>query len=351
MRNSLKIGRIAGIPIRVHWSFGALVVLVLAVTIGSGVATVLTALGWLVLLFASVVFHEFAHSFVARHRGIAVRDIVLLPIGGVSEIPDLARTPADELHIAIAGPLASAGLAVALGVGGLLGGAALWPPSLVTGSIVVRLAWVNLLLAGFNFLPALPMDGGRVLRAFLAERRGELPATMAAVKIAKVFGIGMIVVGVFVDIWLSLIGIFVLLGAQSEGRMARMKAVLGDRHVGELAVRGPFALPDSMTVGDAVEHRPSFPWHSIPVVGQHGYIGMVSPDELASAPTEERLGAIADQTVPMLDPTTLLFPAALDAFRRSRRAELPVGQGGQVWGVLYATDVEAVLQRGMAVAP
>ena len=115
--------------------------------------------------------HELSHSFVARRRGFVVRDIVLLPIGGASEISGLPGAPPDELAIAIAGPLASVTLALALALIGYMTGAHLWPPTLFSGALLSRLMWVNFLLAGFNLLPAIPMDGGRVLRALLARKR------------------------------------------------------------------------------------------------------------------------------------------------------------------------------------
>jgi len=130
MRHAVQIAKVRGIPIQVHWTFALLVGFVLVVMAGSGIQTIEFALLWLVLLFISVIIHELARSLVARRRGIAVVDIALLPIGGISEIPEPA--------------------------------------------------WMNLVLAAFNMLPALPMDGGRVLRALLARHWGALPATRAA---------------------------------------------------------------------------------------------------------------------------------------------------------------------------
>jgi len=347
MSRSWQIGKVIGIPVRVHWSFAGLIVLVVALTAGSGVATVLAALGWLALLFASVVVHELAHSLVARRRGLAVHDIVLLPIGGVSEIPELTRTSDDELRIAVAGPAASVGLALVFGILGLTMGAALWPPTLVSGSILVRLAWMNLLLAGFNLVPALPMDGGRVLRAALAKRHGDLWATAVATRVAKILGAGMIVVGVFVDVWLILIGIFVLLGAQGESQVSRTRAVLGDRSVGDLTVPAPYTLPGTMPVGEVFRRYPPFPWAAIPVEGSDGYMGMVTHDALMAAPPEVPVGHIADAGIPLLDPRSPLFPAALTAFNLTGGPVLAVGTEGRVQGLIAAGDLQALMSRGV----
>ena len=92
----------------------------------------------------------------------------------------------------------------------------MWPPTLFAGAIVSRLMWANLLLAGFNLLPAIPMDGGRVLRALLARRRDDLRATVLAVQIGRFIGLAMVLVGVRYDFWLSVIGLFVFVGAGGE---------------------------------------------------------------------------------------------------------------------------------------
>jgi len=133
----------------------------------------------------------------------------------------MPEDPADELAVAVVGPLTSLALGVALLVVGGLAGSRIWPPTLFAGSWWARLAWLNLLLGAFNFLPALPMDGGRVLRAALARHRSKLEATLAAGRVARYLAVTMMVVGFFYDFWLLLIGIFVYLGARAEEEAAR----------------------------------------------------------------------------------------------------------------------------------
>ena len=348
MRNSVHIGTIAGVPIRVHWTFGLLVAFFVALTAGSGVAMVAAALGWLALLFGSVVFHELAHSVVARHRGIAVRDIVLLPIGGVSEIPDLGRTPADEFAISIAGPLSSVLLAVGFGLVAALAGASLWPPALMAGSILVRMAWVNLLLAAFNLLPALPLDGGRVLRSSLARHRGEPAATELAATVGQFFALAMVAVGLLIDVWLVLIGVFVLIGPRRRGAGGRPQG--GPR-------RSAGGRPDGRR-----GHRPARQRHRGRRPGyvggrarrRHGsgrglgYIGMVYPADLSRAPAGAHLDEVADRRAPLLDPAMPLFPQAWEAFGTSHRPVLAVGTDGQVRGVISLDDVQRTLRRAVS---
>ncbi|HVC14649.1 MAG TPA: site-2 protease family protein [Acidimicrobiales bacterium] len=219
--HSLRIGRILGIPLQVHWSFLLLLGLVVAAEWPTGAAAIGGGLAWVVALFACVIAHELAHCLLARRRGGTVLGILLLPIGGVSRMEHLPSSSGDEAAVAAAGPATSLLIGgMFLTVGAILG-AAIWPPTLVAGSWWARLGWLNLLLGAFNLLPALPMDGGRVLRAALARRLPRLAATRVASSVARVLALGLLVAGIFYDFWLVLIGIFVLLGASREEAMAR----------------------------------------------------------------------------------------------------------------------------------
>jgi Zn-dependent protease len=219
--HSIPVGRLAGVPIRLHWTFFLLVAFVALVDRSAGRGAVLVGLVWIVALFGSVVVHEIAHCIVARRRGATVLGIILFPLGGLSQVEAMPDAPADELAVAIVGPLTSIGLGVLLlGLGLVLGGH-VFPPTLFAGSWWARLGWLNLLLGAFNLLPALPMDGGRVLRATLARHRSNLEATTLAARIARYVGIAMLLVGFLYDIWLLLIGLFVLMGARAEEEAAR----------------------------------------------------------------------------------------------------------------------------------
>lgn len=219
--NSMKIGRILGVEVRLHWTFLVLVLFVMWENSASGKRAVATGLVWITAVFGSVLVHELAHSVLARRRGAVVRGILLTPIGGLSQIEKLPEGASDELEIAIVGPLASFALALVAAGLGLAFGAKLWPPALFAGSWYTRLLWLNMLLGGFNMLPALPMDGGRVLRAALSRHRDRRAATQLAVRVARFFAISMIVVGFVYDLWLVIIGFFVLLGANAEDQASR----------------------------------------------------------------------------------------------------------------------------------
>lgn len=215
------LGRLLGIPLRVHWTFLLLLAFVVGVEWGAGWRSTVAGLVWIVALFGFVVEHEIAHCLVARHRGARVLGILLIPLGGISQLAAVPEDPDDELAIALAGPLASLAAGAALLIAGLLAGVRVWPPTLFAGSWWARLAWLNLLLGAFNLLPALPMDGGRVLRAALARHHDRLEATLTAARVARLLAAALVVVGFLYDFWLVLIGFFVYLGSNAEEQDAR----------------------------------------------------------------------------------------------------------------------------------
>lgn len=207
MNGSWSIGRVAGIPVRLHWSLLAIAAFVV-VTQGLGaVGSVLGA----VLLFASIVVHELAHALTARLYGVRTRDIVLTPIGGIARLEGMA-TGMGEVAIALAGPIAS--LALAAGAFGVVW---LLPLKGLALSIVTTLAWSNAMLGLFNLIPAFPMDGGRVLRGLLASRIGLSPATRLAATVGRVaavlMGIGGLATG---NVSLALIAVYVWMASGRE---------------------------------------------------------------------------------------------------------------------------------------
>jgi Zn-dependent protease len=203
---SLRIGRIFGINITVSWSFLALVgamSLYLAFSSGNFLAGLVSGLFSLLLVFASVLVHELGHSVVAQRLGVRVAEIELHFFGGAAKMLGLPRTPRDEALIAGAGPLTSfvlagifllASLAIPDGLGLLRG-----------------VATVNLVLGAFNLIPALPTDGGRILRAALSPRYGHLGATRIAVKVSRVATVGLVIWALIPPTYLLAAGVAVFL--------------------------------------------------------------------------------------------------------------------------------------------
>ncbi len=210
MFSSFRLGTWLGFPIRVNLSFLLLLAVVL-VWMG-GLAGVAVAL----LTAASVLVHELGHALMARHLGVPVAGIELHFFGGAAQISELPRRPADEIAVAAAGPAVSFALA---GLGHGLGA--------LTGLPVFGLlGTINLVLAVFNLLPAFPSDGGRILRAWLAQRRGLVSATDIAVKVGRVVCIALGIAGLFWGLQLVLIAAVLWMMGSAERAHARLR---GDR--------------------------------------------------------------------------------------------------------------------------
>ena len=170
-QQGIVLGRISGIPIRLRWSFLFLLGFVFLTAGGFG------GLLAVAVAFASIVLHELGHATVAQRLGVRIAAIDLHFLGGAAQMIDPPRSPRDEIAISIAGPAVSLALAgIGLGLGAALG-----VPFLAT------VGWINLVLGLFNLIPALPMDGGRVLRAAMVRRLGYIRATDAAVVVSRVF--------------------------------------------------------------------------------------------------------------------------------------------------------------------
>ncbi len=264
---SLKLGTVFGIDIKVHFTF-ALALLLGASQFGHfGAPGAAFGVLMTVLLFGCVVLHELSHSVVAQHFGIPVKQIVLLPIGGVAQITRRPETPRQELLIAVAGPLSNVVIAAVLaGVGRLVWGegsferaahllpsvsAGAWAPTLQAGWLMLLVS--NLALAVFNLVPALPMDGGRVLRALLAMRLGTVRGTGVAARVGRVLAVAMIALallpmlaGQSTNPMLALIGLFVFFGAGAELREAKALSLLeGVRAVEALNPHAVRLSPDT----------------------------------------------------------------------------------------------------------
>ena len=240
--NGVRLGSVNGIPVKADWSL-LVIIWLLTWSLATGglpalaggystgaywVAAALTS----VAFFASLLAHEFAHSFVARRDGIEVRGITLWLLGGVSELTEEATNPSDDLRIAFVGPLASLAVAVlAFIVAGILDIANV---SLLVVACFSWLGSVNVILGVFNLIPAAPLDGGRVLRAILWRRTGDRTrASLSATKAGRAFGYVLVAVG-FVEfvyatwsgLWFVLLGWFLLSAAHAEENQIKLGGAL-----------------------------------------------------------------------------------------------------------------------------
>ncbi len=223
-----NLGRVAGIPINVHWSFWLLPLLVLFSAAPAGGSLTLR-LTLLFLVFGCVVLHELGHAMMARLFEVRTRDITLYPIGGIARLERMPRHPFAEGAIALAGPavnvVIAAFLAVAWGVlGGLVGS--------FSGAILQTLLYANVVLVLFNLLPVFPMDGGRVLRAILGAFVPFTKATRISARVGQAFAALLGIIGLFTGGMLVFLAIFVFFAAQAELTMVRQQERFAQAHPG-----------------------------------------------------------------------------------------------------------------------
>lgn len=338
-RWSLPLVSVAGVTVRVHVTFLALVVLV-ALSAGAEDESAGEAVGWLVVLFACVVVHELAHALVARSKGIEVHEIDLLPIGGVSRLERIPDRWRDEAAIAAAGPATSAAVSVLAFVAASAAGQPLLPAGVSGGPLLVRLGWVNLMLAVFNLLPAFPLDGGRVFRALLERDRSRVAATRQAARLSRVLALGMIWIGLLSNPWLVVIGFFVMIAGRAEEAAVLIHAALGPAQAHVLAVPCPVALPGDLPAGDAARLAAQHPQPAYPVTDPDGRtLGIVGLGALRRSPPTTPIGKLAAKAT--VEASTSLE----DVAERMVSGPVAVTSDGNVVGVITVEALNAYLQE------
>ncbi|RMF41151.1 MAG: site-2 protease family protein [Planctomycetota bacterium] len=226
---AMKVGTFGGIPVYIHWSFWLLIAAYFFPAVMSGgLGAALYAVAFILAIFFCVVLHEFGHATAAAMYGIPTADITLLPIGGVARLRRMPDNPLHELVIALAGPAVNVVIAGALLVpwmfGVAVGRAA---PGVGIGTdFIEQLIAANIFLVVFNLLPAFPMDGGRVLRGFLAMRMGQYRATQIAARVGRWMALGFAILSlVSGHLILLLIAAFIFFAGTAELLNVRMREI------------------------------------------------------------------------------------------------------------------------------
>ena len=292
---SIRLFRVKGIEVKVHLTF--VLILIWAAyywsgSTGEGLQGALFGVAATLLLFGSVTLHELGHSMQALKYGVRVRDITLLPIGGIAQMEEIPEDPRQELGIAIAGPLVNFAIAAALiGIGALLQAQALITvPELFRSlgaaswaGMLAYLTMANLAMGLFNLIPAFPMDGGRVLRALLAMRLDYPKATSIAVAVGQ--GLALLL-GLFgfmsSSFTLVLIAVFVWMGAGQEGKQVQIKSVLHGMKVGQAMTRQPQTLSAADSLVRAAELTLTTSQANFPVVERDSgrLVGLLTESDL-----------------------------------------------------------------------
>ncbi|NND96128.1 MAG: site-2 protease family protein [Pirellulaceae bacterium] len=235
MTGSLRLGRFGGIDVRIHWTFFLLLAWVAGTPIVAGASLSVAAMNLLLIVavFSCILAHEYGHAFAARFYGIGTKDITLLPIGGVARLREIPEEPHKELVVAIAGPLVNVAIAIAIGLGLFMTGNIPTADTSLESIVGVSQFWqsllaINVFLVLFNAIPAFPMDGGRVLRAFLAMRTNRVRATDLAATLGQTIAVGFGLLGLFGNPLLILIAVFIYFGARGEAQHVRNATLMGD---------------------------------------------------------------------------------------------------------------------------
>ncbi len=355
MPGSFRIGSIAGIEIYVNFSWLIALVL-LTVSIASGwfprlspgySYTTYLLLGFIaaLLLFASVLVHELAHSLVARKRGMGVKSIVLFIFGGVSNIEQEPQSPGSEFQMAFVGPLTSLIIgAVSYGLLQLVG----TRPSPIA-AMLLYLAWANVLLGIFNLIPGFPLDGGRVLRSIIwkvtgsGDRATRITTTVGQI-IAYLFillGIWLFFAGDTLDgIWIGFIGWFLLNAAQSARTQAAIDTVFRGVTVAQVMNPNPVTVPANISLQKLVdEYFLPQGLRSALVIQGDQLAGLITLSDIRHVPREEWMQKPVGHVMVPLEKLHVIAPQqslkeVLPLMISEDVNQLPVVQDGRLLGVV-----------------
>ncbi|MFO7947070.1 MAG: site-2 protease family protein [Armatimonadota bacterium] len=380
-----RIGSVAGIDIEINISWIIVFFLILAWFAGDYFPrgfpsaaqwqTLLAGLIASLLFFASVLIHEVAHSLTSRRYGTDVARITLFVFGGVAQIKGEPKTPLAELWIAIIGPLASLaiGLVLCLGylviagetgafssISGLWEGLTTAQPETITGGVVMLIGRLNFILAVFNLIPAMPLDGGRVLRACLWYLWDDVVrATHWATALGKGFGYLLMGLGVYTfftagliaGIWYLGLGWLVLMAAQSAMSHVILQAKLRQFSVGQLMISRFITIRASMPLRQAVEGimRP-YQLASVPVVDDGRPVGVLTAENIQQLNRWQWDNAVVADVIEPVDPEMDLIEADTDAGEavtqliHSERDYLLVTYEGRLVGLITEDNLTAVVR-------
>ena len=302
---SIPVGRVFGVDVRIHLTFFILPMFIFWTEYAAhqGSANGPRDLALVGIILASVVAHECGHIFAARRVGLIPKAVILLPLTGVA-LYDESRVekvqPAGsvwkrDIRLALIGPLLSLALACLTAIVVIASGhgADLWKwPFLQAGKLSCSLVWANLYLAIFNLMPAYPLDGGRILRAFLSRTLDASSATRRAVSISNAIAMVLMLAGLFSDSWLTMVGVIVFSAAQLEERALVFQSVLDNVRLEEVMLTDFATLSPADTLEDALEKAVHSLQDDFPVVRGSDMVGVISKQRILDALRAEGNGYV-----------------------------------------------------------
>jgi len=364
MKNSLRLFRISGIEIGIHYTW-ILIFVLLSWSLAQGffpqmypgwdtITYWITGVVAALLLFVSVLIHELAHSLVAQARGMTVTSITLFIFGGVSNLEEEPEKPRIELAMSIVGPLASLGLA------GIFWGLLqlVQDQQSPLAGMLTYLALINAILAAFNLLPGFPLDGGRVLRSIIWDRSGNLvKATNIAATVGRFMGWALIAFGLFQifagnfigGIWFAFIGWFLSSSADASRREITLREQLNGIKVSEVMTTNPTGISPATTVAELVSNvfRKQH-GRAVPVCQNDQVLGIVTVTDVKELP-QEKWGETEVREIMTREPLYSVTPeddlnTALRLITKHDINQLVVTQGGRCGGLLSRAEILSHLQ-------
>ena len=359
---SIRIGRIMGIPVRIHYTLW-LVFPLIAWTLAYGYMPqqypgLSTLTYWAIgiasaiVLFVSVLVHELSHSYIAKKNGLPIARITLFFFGGVSEMTEEPQDPRLEVRMAAAGPLMSFAIAGVLGAVWYVAEVAHFP--IIITATVGYGALINCVLGAFNLLPAFPLDGGRVFRGSLwLHSKNLIGATRTATRVSEGLSLLMmlggfvaIILGYFLDgIWFVVLGWFIKSGAETSLRQTLVGETLSGVTVSDIMTRQVLTVPPDITVQHLVsDYFLVHPHGGYPVIQDGKLMGLITLDSVRAIPKEARSYETVAKAMVPLDRTLVVPPtlSALDALQRMARQKaerLLVTQDERLVGVVTQGDL------------
>lgn len=288
MNKTINIGKVFGINLSIHWTFLLILLwaFIRSYKVEQDFAQGLSGVLFICFLFVCVILHELGHSLTARTFKCKTKSIIISPIGGVANMEQIPEKPKQEMLVAIAGPLVNFSIAVILffylkfsnqfidlqEINEL--------EAIEAINIPFQLFIANIVLGVFNLIPAFPMDGGRILRAFLSFKMERVEATKKAAQIGQFFGILFVFIGLLGNPWLAFIGILIFLFAGMESNFEQTKHALSNRNVQEVLMTKftSFNITDSLN--DVIKVTLSGQESSFLVCDNNHVVGTVSRKEL-----------------------------------------------------------------------
>jgi Zn-dependent protease len=363
---SWRVGRIAGIEVRVDSSWVVIALLItysmylrLAVLypeLSTGAAAWIGVLS-AVLFFGSVLVHELAHALVSQARGIRVQDITLFLFGGATRAKVDSRGPADEFLIALVGPLTSGLLA---GLFGILAGLGRDVLSTPLAGTLGYLAWTNLLLAAFNLVPGFPLDGGRLLRAAIWKATGSIArATQIAAGAGQAVGWLLVAGGVAWllagdlagGIWFAFIGWFLVQAARSSSQDLQLQQLLRGVEAEDVMAANLVRIPPELSLQDAVDdYFMRYDHGAFPVEEQGRTVGLLTLRGVRRVPREQwPTSRVRDHMVPLSDQVVVAPDARMDGvlgkLQDGEANRVLVVEDGEVVGIITPSDLTRWLRR------